>query len=118
MQHTVQQKQLSQDDHVNADIQGYFGKPCWHINMPMRLVLSFIAPRMQRFNVTSQQQIVRTTDGSCTHECIKQIKGKTSPVFLDTFAQHPVYQQVFHFMGFAVGSLVGNPLEAAHTFRI
>jgi len=29
-----------------------------------------------------------------------------------------MYKQVFHFMGFAVGSLVGSPLEAAHTFRI
>jgi len=36
----------------------------------MRLVLSFIAPRMQRFNVTSQQRIVRTTNGLRTHECI------------------------------------------------
>ena len=28
-----------------------------------------------------------------------------------------MYKQVFHFMGFAVGSLVGTPLEAAHTFK-
>ncbi len=36
----------------------------------------------------------------------------------DTYAHHPVYQQVFHSMGFAVGSPVGTSLEAAHTFRI
>jgi hypothetical protein len=32
-------QQLSQDDHVNADIQGYFGKPCWRMDMPMLIVL-------------------------------------------------------------------------------
>ena len=45
-------RQLSLDDHVNADIGGYFGTPCWRTGMPMRLVLSFIAPRMQRIDVT------------------------------------------------------------------
>ena len=41
-------QQLSQDDHVNADIQGYFGKPCWRMDMPMLIVLSQMATRMQR----------------------------------------------------------------------
>ena len=32
-------------------------------------------------------------------------------------AHHPVLQQVFHLMGFEVGSPVGIRLEAVHTFR-
>jgi len=50
--------------------------------MPMRLVLSFIAPRMQRFKVTSRQRIVRTTNGLRTHECISDKSRATQVQYI------------------------------------